>query len=131
MFYGYGRQIPLSKPLKKLWENEKMLVSGIFPYFPQCFLPYQRQIITLAPELKLSSENASIFDIHVITFLLCDKELINFCLLTPGDFQFGFSQLKIPFLGIFFLFMPRHGKIGDILFYCCPSICLSVCTNLM
>ena len=28
------------------------------------------------------------------------------------------------------LFMPPHREIGGILFYCCPSIRLSVCTNL-
>ena len=40
-----------------------MLVTSIFSFFPQCFLPYQRQILPLEPPTcKLSSTNSYILD---------------------------------------------------------------------
>ena len=41
-----------------MWEKEKMLVTSIFSFSPQCFLPFPKQISIFDTHLNCGLQNA-------------------------------------------------------------------------
>ena len=48
--------------LKTFWEKKKMLLTNIFSFFPQCFLPFPKRISIFDTHLSCLNANALNFD---------------------------------------------------------------------
>ena len=118
--------------LKTVWENKKLLVTSNFSFSHSVFYSFE----------KLSAIFIKFY------FVICKLLSLEESKISKLSFGKGFQNTdciekivekgEIAHFEQFHLFMPPHRKIGDILFYHCPSVrlsvhlsvCLSVCTNL-
>ena len=102
-----------TRSLKTLWETEKMLVTSIFSFFPQCFLPCQREKSAFYQHLICHLQNSlNLVRAQILSqcrILTHQRDIAVENIVRKGEIAWNkqfllFSQCSLPYMALIFHF---------------------------